>query len=574
MPPWVIPCAERSEAKNRFSCYTFDAMPTRPAPRIGRLGPDAAPVENIKLVRAPIPHLDRERVDPVKFYYLPPGALAGISAHLKANGVEVDLDDLNIRFHGKNRRKTKVVEKAEESLRNPPRVWRHLLGDSDPALDRFGDYLCGLSDFASSRLVCISVSATTHEKSSLMTGLILARKLKEKYGPLVVLGGHGDPAHWELALMNRIADFAIVGPGEDPLLRLIRGLRAGGPLGDIPGLMRLENGRVVRSKQKSEEILIKEPSFDGLPLELYRWRDPYWDDLPARGELILPHRFISGCPFKCNFCVESGRDRLSSLSPVEVVDSLAALSERYETDKFFFLNSTLNYSLPFIQAVCDEIIKRRLKIWWTDCANFGPLTKDTLLKMRRAGAVRLTWGLETASPRLLKFIDKNIDAERAAEMLKISHEAGIWNGLEIINGLPSEQPSDVRQTIDFLNRNQEYIDTVYLNLFFVDPRSLMGQNPRKYGIRPTGKDAKNGRITFSGFDEIGGLKDADKRRQIADSYNKVRSSVKTGFVTPETTPVLLHLYSKNEEKRKIRELYDRWADHKRLNGEWNDYFWL
>ena len=99
------------------------------------------------------------------------------------------------------------------------------------------------------------------------------------------------------------------------------------------------------------------------------------------------------------------------------------LKEEYNTSFFFFLSSTINISKKYINELCDEIIKNNLNIYWSDCARFNEMDKETLIKMRKAGCIRLIYGLETASPKMLKYIDKRITLEQASRVIKETHEA-------------------------------------------------------------------------------------------------------------------------------------------------------
>ena len=68
------------------------------------------------------------------------------------------------------------------------------------------------------------------------------------------------------------------------------------------------------------------------------------------------------------------------------------------------------------------------------------------------------------------------------QILKWSHEAGIYNSIEIIAGLPHEEDEDVETTVAFLRRNRQYVDQIFLNPFSLITGSLMHKNPEQFGL--------------------------------------------------------------------------------------------
>ncbi len=338
---------------------------------------------------------------------------------------------------------------------------------------------------------------------------------------------------------------------------------------------------MISSPTIAPSILLN-PDFSGLPLDRYLWASTNLRKIglklpkPAKKILILPFRFIIECPFRCAFCEQSGREkRVLFLKPKEAVDWLERLVEKYNTQYFFFLHCTVNLSHSYINQFCDEVIRRNLKIYWSDCANFRNVDKEMLFKLRQAGAVRLIWGLETGSARLLRYIDKRITVEKAEEMFRASHQAGIWNGFEIIAGLPHEKEEDIQATIDFVKRCREYIDNIWFNPYFLDGNSLIYRYPQRYRIENVRKinryashatESLMDHFNFPyAFDEIDGLKWPDKMEQIDYSLKRLMQNMSGGFEINESVSMLFYLYTIFDgNKTQVRETFNRWADHKNL----------
>jgi radical SAM superfamily enzyme YgiQ (UPF0313 family) len=121
---------------------------------------------------------------------------------------------------------------------------------------------------------------------------------------------------------------------------------------------------------------------------------------------------------------------------------------------------------------------QRVDIKWEDSATFQYMNKALIKKMREAGAVRLIFGLESCSKRILRYIGKNISLSQVEKNLKSLWEAGIQVEVNLICGFPYERISDIKKTIEFLRRNKKYIKVAYVKKFFLDGK--MRAYPEKY----------------------------------------------------------------------------------------------
>jgi hypothetical protein len=125
-------------------------------------------------------------------------------------------------------------------------------------------------------------------------------------------------------------------------------------------------------------------------------------------------------------------------------------------------------------------------------------------------------------------VGKPIDINQAEKVLKQSHELGIWNEIELISGMPHETEEDIGDTLGFVERNQKYVNFFYINSFILKG-SMMLKYPQRFGItniRHSKNDTFDLRYVGWEFDEEGGLKWKDKRKQQIDSFNRVYEAIK------------------------------------------------
>ena len=175
---------------------------------------------------------------------------------------------------------------------------------------------------------------------------------------------------------------------------------------------------------------------------------------------------------------------------------------------------------------------------------------------------RLVWGLETGSQRVQNLIHKGIEFDEFAQIMEWSHEAGIYNSIEVVAGFPTETDADVEETVQFLRSVRPFVDQVYLNPFSLITGSLMHKTPEKYGItnvKPVATifqrnpDQVYSWIQRYTFDEIGGLKWKDKIKQIERSYRRVHETVLELNLGGHDLQTLFQRYTQFGDKRLVSD---------------------
>ena len=108
---------------------------------------------------------------------------------------------------------------------------------------------------------------------------------------------------------------------------------------------------------------------------------------------------------------------------------------------------------------CKELVREKAEILWSALAIPAKLDFDLLKLMRESGCVQLRFGVESGGSELLKNINKNTTSTEMSQVLKDTHNAGIYTYVTLINGLPMEKENDIFGTKSFLYKNRKYIDS-------------------------------------------------------------------------------------------------------------------
>lgn len=506
---------------------------------------------------------------------LPPLAVGSIVAYVRSQGIPIDQDDLHIKIHYDNYFGDQENKIDESVFFDIPRVIRYAKGSDDLELDSIMERVLQKTDLKGYKIVLFSLDSCSMNDSHAMFSLCLARYLKKKYNPIIILGG----LNYFVNLVRKNGcdltniDYVIGNEGEEVVAELLLSLIKDEPYQGTG--KEVEKGVIYSIKVPAPVLL----DFDGLPLDRYRYRGlktDYIEDSKLKelvGEFnqskvfLLPLRLIKGCTNRCIFCASSEGGLIHVVPPSTAADWLQELQRKYNPTGYLFLNDTLNISEKYVNQLCDEIIKRKLKILWSDCARVDRLNKESIYKMREAGCIRIVYGMETASKKLLNYIKKDIDLRQLEDALYWASKAGIWTGIELISGIPYENERDVRETIYFLKKNLRYIDAFYYNAFNIKDTSLMRKHPERYGITNIFElsSYEDGFSTFVkyGFDEIDGLKWHEKRKQIVSSVETLTAIFGlTPFPEHEYESFLFFLYSRYADKKIIKNLFYSVAEYK------------
>jgi MoaA/NifB/PqqE/SkfB family radical SAM enzyme/radical SAM superfamily enzyme YgiQ (UPF0313 family) len=245
--------------------------------------------------------------------------------------------------------------------------------------------------------------------------------------------------------------------------------------------------------------------------------------------VVLPHIFVRGCNAPCGFC-SYAYSKIEGEDLEQTIAGLRFLSETYECKHFHFLNTQINSVYRYAEMFCDRLVETGLDILWSDCCNMRALDEKLLEKMRRAGAMRLVFGVEAPEDEMLRMIHKGINVERIERLLRASHDLGIWNHMLLIAGMPHETKAKQDRMMDFLERTAETVDFYSVSSFYLIASSPWGRDPAKFGIERISdpnnlleaqafNEASNGKFSSDG------LRWPEKKQQIVDSTARFYSTI-------------------------------------------------
>lgn len=406
---------------------------------------------------------------------MPPLGVACLSSFLKSKGIVSKVIDLNV----------KLFNKADPGRKE---LWEIDTINNFTPLE-LGDKLCSgfrddlnsfIDEMARAKTKIIGLSVTI---ASLNVAIHIAHWIK-KADPskIVVMGGPGVYWNTERVDPEKIVDLFVVGEGELPLLEVIRRFEENKSLENLVGIP----GTIVCLDKQyhsfSPPNYLKDidqlPMIDFSDFDLSQYN-------PSSEYRPLPLISSRGCINRCSFCVDhklGGPYRFRS--PEKVFADLNYYLQKFDIHQFEFNDLLCNGNLKQLEAICDLIIENKIAIQWLSYAAIRKgMVPELLGKLKRSGCVRLCYGMESASDKVLKKMNKSFDSTVAEQVIRDTHRAGISTAINIIVGHPGESGREFKETCDFLVRNRDFIDEITnVSTCFLMHETDLTKNMDKFGI--------------------------------------------------------------------------------------------
>jgi radical SAM superfamily enzyme YgiQ (UPF0313 family) len=125
--------------------------------------------------------------------------------------------------------------------------------------------------------------------------------------------------------------------------------------------------------------------------------------------------------------------------------------------EFVFYDDTFTIDRKRVYGICEEIEKRKLDVFWSVRARVAGLDEKILMTMRKAGCIRIHFGVESGNEEILKVMKKGITLEEIRTAFKLAKKVGMTTLGYFMLGNPSETREQMMETIEFANTlNADY----------------------------------------------------------------------------------------------------------------------
>jgi radical SAM superfamily enzyme YgiQ (UPF0313 family) len=267
---------------------------------------------------------------------------------------------------------------------------------------------------------------------------------KRRLGCPVVMGGP-HPTALPRSTLEGIPGLAAVicGEAELSMLALAGEFARTGKVNfeNVPGAAFLKDGRPV-TNPKPDFI----SDLDSLPppaIDLYKTKTTGFGN-----DKILTSR---GCPGQCNFCANicMGK-KFRAHSPERVVEEIERLVNERGTFFLQLSDDCFTADNARVHRICDLIISRGLQVHWDAAGRVNTMQDEALIvKMKRAGLMRVVLGVETGSQQISDLMRKGTTLEMAEKCCALLRRHGIDIYTSFIFGNEGETLRTLWQTYAF-----------------------------------------------------------------------------------------------------------------------------
>ncbi len=267
---------------------------------------------------------------------------------------------------------------------------------------------------------------------------LLARALRQHHpqAHIVVGGPHATPLAAEMLAHHPEIDTVARGESDLTFLELLERLERGSALQGLAGLAYRNGGRVELGPPRTAV-----GDLDSLASP-----HDYFD-----AHILMTSR---GCPWACTFCgAETTWGRgFRSLSMGRLLDILERTVSRLPVKMVQIKDDTFTTNKKRVIEICRAIRERKLTFLWSCDTRADLLTDEVVREMRLAGCERLSLGVESGSPTILKSIDKKVTTTDILRSTELAKRYGIRVRYYMMLGNRGETAQTFRESLEFLQR--------------------------------------------------------------------------------------------------------------------------
>lgn len=194
-----------------------------------------------------------------------------------------------------------------------------------------------------------------------------------------------------------------------------------------------------------------------------------------------------GCPYHCLYCHKIWSKHHVHRSAENI---FREINYYYQNGvcNFAVIDDCFNLNIKNSSRLFDLIIQNNLKIqiFFPNGLRGDILTPEYIDKMVAAGTRGINLSLETASPRLQKLLEKNLDLDQfraVVEYIATKHPEIILE-MATMHGFPTETEEEAMLTLDFI-KSIKWLHFPYVHILKIFPNTEMEEFALAHGVSKT-----------------------------------------------------------------------------------------
>jgi anaerobic magnesium-protoporphyrin IX monomethyl ester cyclase len=322
----------------------------------------------------------------------------------------------------------------------------------------------------------VGFSTTT---SSFLDGHDMAEQIKLTDPSIITVFGGVHVSGLGKVLLNDFLhiDYLALGEGELTMLELASGQDAA----SINGLV-WRDGNTIVTNPPREPI----PDLDELPFPDYASLQgfPHSYNLPLFSYIGIPGATMStsrGCPYQCSYCDRSVFKRSYRFnSPDYIYAHMKHLRLNFGIRHINIYDDLFTLDRERIFKLCDILTAQPLGLQFNCAVRVGHADKDLLQKLKNAGCLMVSLGIESADPAMLERHKAGVTLDKVRDTVAQIKAVGLRAKGLFMMGLPGETEASIQTTSDFIISLG--LDDMNMSKFTPFPGAPIWQDLDKDGI--------------------------------------------------------------------------------------------
>lgn len=203
-----------------------------------------------------------------------------------------------------------------------------------------------------------------------------------------------------------------------------------------------------------------------------------------------------GCALSCAYCVYpqlQGR-RLRCRPTAAVVDEIEHLHKEYGIESFHFTDPVLNVPRGHLEGICEEILRRKLKIRWDGFMREDQLNEKNVALYERAGCECFSFSPDGLCQESLDVLGKHLSEAQILKAASLVAQTDTVSVYHFMVNVPGETEKTCEKSLQFIERLYEVhskkknLGTLILNNIRILPGTTIERLAMANGVIDTDTD--------------------------------------------------------------------------------------
>ncbi len=267
-------------------------------------------------------------------------------------------------------------------------------------------------------------------------------EIKKLTGLPTIVGGLHMSLYPRETMGHPAIDYGVIGEGWHTLPELIECLAAGADPASVRGICFRAGGEYRATESRPDTLALQDAPF---PARHLLPNDRYTTVMSREWPITVMVSAL-GCPFHCAYCDVPG-DRYQARPAAHVAEEMEECAGRFGIREIWFQDESFTIDPKRAVEICDLVLSRGIKVKWSIRTRPDLINRETLKLMKKAGLMKIHFGIESGDPEVLKSLNRTIPIDRVREAVRLTSAEGITTLGFFMIGLPGETEASVHKTV-------------------------------------------------------------------------------------------------------------------------------